>query len=37
MDTNVHGSPQNTQMKWKALQTSAMMLMILIGHDMMDC
>ena len=29
--------PQNTLKKQNASQTSAMMLMILIGHGMMDC
>ena len=29
--------PHNTLKKQNASQTSAMMLMILIGHDMMDC
>ena len=35
--TRIFIEPQITQNKQNASQTSAMMLMILIGHDMMDC
>ena len=37
MDTNVFCGPQNTLITQIASQTSASMLEILYGHDMMDC
>ncbi len=36
MDTNVHVCPQNTRKKQNASQTSAIMLKILSGHDIME-
>ena len=37
MDTNVFCGPQNTLITQIASQTSASMLEVLYGHDMMDC